>query len=84
MLMTLMFSLNPGTPGLRQHMPRMISCIRTPAWEAWYRATIMSGSTRELIFAITRAGCPARARSLSRCSRFTMSSRIDVGERMRW
>ena len=33
---TTMLSLRPGTPGLRQHTPRMIRRMGTPAWEAWY------------------------------------------------
>ena len=34
MLLTVMFSESPATPGRNEHMPRMTSEIETPACEA--------------------------------------------------
>ena len=59
MLMTRIVSLIPGRPGRRQQIPRTIRSIGTPAWEASYRAEMMSGSTSAFILAMIRAGRPA-------------------------
>ena len=37
----------PGTPGLRQQMPRMTRSMRTPAWLALYRQSIICESTSD-------------------------------------
>ena len=55
----------PRYPGRRQQMPRTTSSITTPALEARYRASMMSGSTREFIFIHTAAGRPALACAIS-------------------
>ncbi len=50
MLVTLMFSDTPGTPGRRQQRPRMFRSILTPAMDALYRVAMMSESMRPLAF----------------------------------
>ncbi len=57
MLVTLMFSETPGTPGRRQHRPRMFRSILTPAMDALYRVAMMSESIRPLAF-IAMYPCP--------------------------
>ena len=59
--LTRMFSDSPGTPGRRQQMPRTTSSIDTPACEASYSASMISGSTSEFIFSQIAAGLPCRA-----------------------
>ena len=56
--LTRMFSESPGMPGRRQQMPRTTSSIETPACEASYSASMMSGSTSEFIFIQIAAGLP--------------------------
>src|SRR5258705_137231 len=61
MEMTRILDESPGTPGRRQHMPRTIRSIRTPASLARYSSSIRRRSTRPFILAMIRAGRPARA-----------------------
>ena len=56
----------PGMPGRSAHTPRTMRSIFTPAREARYSASIACGSTSAFIFAMMRAGRPARACSASR------------------
>ena len=56
-----MRSDTPGTPGRRQHTPRTMRSISTPAREARYSAWMMVGSVSALSLAMMRAGLPARA-----------------------
>ena len=65
-----MFSETPGMPGRSAQMPRTIRSICTPAREARYSASMTCGSTSAFIFAMMRAGRPARA-----CSRFALDLR---------
>ena len=64
-----MLSLTPGTPGRSRQMPRTISSISTPAWEAAYRARMQAASTREFICMVMRPGrrllCRSAVRSIS-------------------
>ena len=59
--LTRIFSESPGMPGRRQQMPRTTSSIETPACDASYSASMMSGSTSEFIFIQIAAGLPCRA-----------------------
>ena len=52
MLITLMFSLRPSTPGWRQQAPLTMRLILTPARLALYSRFIISGSVRLLNFAL--------------------------------
>ena len=67
-----MFSETPGMPGRSAHTPRTMRSIFTPAREARYSASITCGSTSAFIFAMMRAGRPARA-----CSRLALDLRDD-------
>ena len=49
MLTTLMFSVYPSIPGIRQQIPRTIISIFTPAWEASTSLVMIALSVRELI-----------------------------------
>src|SRR4029453_16623861 len=60
MEMTRILDESPSTPGRRQHMPRTIRSIRTPASLAPYSSSIRRRSTRPFIFAMIRAGRPGR------------------------
>ncbi len=60
-------------------MPRTIRSIGTPASLAAYSSSIRRRSTRPFIFAMIRAGRPARAWSASRRMRSTSPSRRSVG-----
>ena len=61
-----MLSVRPGTPGARQQKPRTIRSIGTPAWDARTSVAQISGSSSWFIFAMMRAGRPARWCSISR------------------
>ncbi len=52
-------------PGRRQHTPRTIRSIFTPALEASYSSAMISGSSRAFIFATRPAFLPALAASAS-------------------
>ena len=58
--LTRMFSDKPGRPGRRQQIPRTTSSIVTPACEASYSASMISGSTSEFIFIQITPGLPWR------------------------
>ena len=58
---TRMFSDSPAMPGRSAHTPRTIRSIFTPACEASYSASIISGSSSAFILAMMRAGLPSRA-----------------------
>ena len=66
---TRMFSLNPGTPGRRQQMPRTIRSIWTPAWDAAYSSSMSSASTRLFIFRMMRPRPSPTLASLAMSSR---------------
>lgn len=53
-------------PGFKPQMPRTMRSMRTPACEARYSAWITCGSVNAFIFAMMRAGRPARASSASK------------------
>src|ERR1700693_5500317 len=53
---TRMRSETPGTPGRKQHSPRTMRSMFTPAREARYSAWMMVGSGRALSFAMMREG----------------------------
>ena len=65
MLMTVMFSLCPGTPGTKLHTPRTIKRTRTPAQLASYNLRIMPGSTRLFSLRVIHAFSPALAARIS-------------------
>lgn len=50
MLTTRMFSEMAAIPGRRRQMSRTISSTFTPAWEALYRAAVMSAFSSALVF----------------------------------
>ena len=79
MLLTRIFSDRPFTPGRRQQMPRMIRSIWTPACDASYSLSMMSGSTREFSLTQIAALRPARACSISRSINWTIRGRIISG-----
>ena len=60
------FSVLPGMPGRRQEMLRITISTRTPARLASEILSMTSRSVSELSLKKTRAGSPARARSISR------------------
>ena len=62
---TVMFSETPSIPGRSEQNPRTISWIRTPAWEARYRALMTSVSMSWFILAMMAALRPALACSIS-------------------
>ena len=72
--LTRILSDNPAMPGRRQQIPRTTSSIDTPACEASYSASMMSGSTSEFIFIQMAAGLPWRAWLVSPriCSRMRL------------
>lgn len=74
-----MFSLSPGTPGRRQHLPRTWSSIFTPADEARYSASMVSSSESELHLNAMCAGRPARWQATSRSMRSSRWERIVPG-----
>ena len=61
-----MRSETPATPGRKQHTPRTIKSISTPAREARYNACMTVGSVTALSLAMMRAALPACACSASR------------------
>ncbi len=65
MLLTLMFSDSPGTPGRRQQMPRTTRSMLTPACEARYSRSMIAGSTSAFILAQICAGLPFCALAIS-------------------
>ena len=71
-LCSVMFSLTPGTPGRRQHMPRTFSSTFTPACEARYSLRIIGLSTSEFILKMRCASRPASAWAISRSMRSAM------------
>ncbi len=46
-------------------MPRITAMTFTPAFDAWYNASISATSVRLFIFSQIVAGLPARAKSIS-------------------
>ena len=56
-----MWSVSPGTPGLRQQMPRTKRLISVPALEAAINADITTGSFMELTFSQMRPALPSLA-----------------------
>ncbi len=60
-----MFSLTSLIPGIRQHIPRTISSISTPAIDALYNSVIISKSHREFILHKILAFLPVFAISAS-------------------
>ena len=76
---TLIVSLTPATPGLRQQMPRTLRSIGTPAWEARYSASMQRWSTSEFIFMRMRACLPAACAATVRSISSSNGSRIASG-----
>ena len=69
MLVTVIWSVLPGTPGTKQQMPRTIRSTRTPAWEASASLSISSRSVTALVFRMIRPRSPrAISPSMSRNS----------------
>ena len=79
---TVIFSLTPGIPTLRQQIPRTIRSIFTPAADASYNASIIPGSQREFIFATMRASRPCCACFFSLAIRCRNLSRNQYGARI--
>ena len=75
----MILSLMPFIPVLRQHIPRMIRSILTPAAEALYSEAIIPGSQREFIFAFINAFLPDLANSVSRFIISVNLSRSQIG-----
>ena len=65
MLLTVMFSESPATPGRNEHMPRVISEIDTPAFDVLDDRVIISvnvkAQQRQLKSALTVLGTVALA-----------------------
>ena len=60
-----MFSDSPAIPGRSAQTPRTMRSIFTPACDASYSASMVSGSSSAFILAMIRAGLPSRASAVS-------------------
>ena len=78
-LMTLMFSLKPGTPGRRAQIPRTNTSTQTPACDARYRASMTISSTRALHLMRMPLGKPASLFAISRSMRSIRPVRTECG-----
>ena len=78
--LTSMLSDRPGTRGRKLQIPRATILTITPAWEALYRASIISESTSELTFIQMPAGRPATACAISSSIRAIRKARRFSGE----
>ena len=77
MLTTRTFSDNPGIPGRSRHESRTSRSTWTPAWAAWYKARVTSGSSSAFILNWIRP-CPSRRCFLISRSIFSSSARLKI------
>ena len=82
MLRTVILSETPRIPTFRLQIPRTISWICTPAAEALYSASIISGSHKEFILALICARSPRFAYSASRPIMYRKRSLSQRGARI--